>query len=314
MADRKWLPILTPETPLEGAAKRAIGARIAVICEYLPLAAEHAERDVEYIHQLRVATRRAGAALTLFEACLTERHGKALRKSVTRLRRAAGSARDWDVFILELRSRRSDVDDAELPGIYFLIGYALGRRAAAQETLLAVAKENGPKELDRLWREAEEDIRAPKSDTGLSTVGDLAREHLPRLIECLNESVAGELEDHERLHEIRIEGKRLRYAVELLSGCCKASSRNKLYRAITELQEILGRLNDSHVAAQRLKDLGDTLAVSDPDQWKRVKPGLDALRNLHEKRIPQERDAFTAWAMRWHQLDMTKLRRGLFKV
>ena len=48
-------------------------------------------------HQLRVATRRAGAALEIFRDCLPEKDYQTARKQLRRLRRAAGAARDWDV-------------------------------------------------------------------------------------------------------------------------------------------------------------------------------------------------------------------------
>ena len=59
MADGKWIAGLTPGMPIADAAKAVLTARFAVVRHYLPLAAEKPQEDVEYVHQLRVGTRRA---------------------------------------------------------------------------------------------------------------------------------------------------------------------------------------------------------------------------------------------------------------
>src|SRR5690242_19716355 len=99
MPEGKWIPGLTPETPVVDAARRTLAARLAVVRHYLPLAAEHADKDIENVHQLRVATRRTAAALRMFAMCLPQKRAKTARKQLRRLRRAAGDARDWDVFL-----------------------------------------------------------------------------------------------------------------------------------------------------------------------------------------------------------------------
>ena len=63
MADGKWIEGLTPEMAVAEAATVVLAARFEVVRRYLPLAAEKPYDDLEYVHQLRVGTRRAAAAL-----------------------------------------------------------------------------------------------------------------------------------------------------------------------------------------------------------------------------------------------------------
>ena len=70
MAEGKWINGLTPTMPVDDAARVVFAARFEVVRQFLPLAAAKPYEDVEYVHQLRVGTRRAGAALQVFEACL----------------------------------------------------------------------------------------------------------------------------------------------------------------------------------------------------------------------------------------------------
>src|SRR3712207_1913020 len=107
MADGKWISELTATTPLDDAARRVLTVRLGVVGHYLPLAVREADHDTEHVHQLRVGTRRARAALDLFACCLPDKVYRRARKQLRRLRRAAGAARDWDVFREGLRAWQS---------------------------------------------------------------------------------------------------------------------------------------------------------------------------------------------------------------
>ena len=107
MADGKWIEGLTPEMGVAEAATAVLAARFEVVRHFLPLAAEKPYDDPEYVHQLRVGTRRAAAALRVFADCLPRKHLRTLRRRLREIRRAAGDARDWDVFLLGFASRRS---------------------------------------------------------------------------------------------------------------------------------------------------------------------------------------------------------------
>src|SRR5207244_2148550 len=71
-----------------------------------------------------------------------------------------------------------------------------------------------------------------------------------RLIDW-DHAASGDLKDYAHLHQVRIQGKRLRYAMEVFADCFAADFKEELYPQIEEMQEILGSANDSHVGAQR---------------------------------------------------------------
>src|SRR5262245_53843250 len=66
MADNKWMIELAGDTPLADAARQVLAARLGLVPERLAGALTEPDRDLEHVHQLRVATRRAGAALAVF--------------------------------------------------------------------------------------------------------------------------------------------------------------------------------------------------------------------------------------------------------
>jgi len=110
MAEGKWISDLKPEAPLAEAARHVLSVRLHVVTDYLPRAALEADRDIEFVHQLRVGTRRADAALRIFEMCLTSKAHRKARRRLKQLRRAAGAARDWDVFLTDLLAREGTAD------------------------------------------------------------------------------------------------------------------------------------------------------------------------------------------------------------
>ncbi|MCS7045318.1 MAG: CHAD domain-containing protein, partial [Gemmataceae bacterium] len=106
MADGKWMHDLPAGTRLHHAAQAVLGTRLEAVRDALEPALRNAAADVEHVHKLRVATRRARAALDLFRACLSDPVYRRVKKALRKIRRAAGAARDWDVFLADLVTTR----------------------------------------------------------------------------------------------------------------------------------------------------------------------------------------------------------------
>ena len=60
-------------------------------------------QDIEYIHRMRVASRRLRAALPLFSSCFPDKQYTKWMKEITKITRALGDARDADVQIAFLQ-------------------------------------------------------------------------------------------------------------------------------------------------------------------------------------------------------------------
>jgi CHAD domain-containing protein len=300
MAEGKWIHDLTAATPLADAARRVLAVRLEVVRDMLPLALHDADKDPEHVHQLRVSTRRAGAALDTFAACLPGKVYQKARRKLRAIRRAAGAARDWDVFLAELADREKRQPEKHRPGLDFLFGVATGRRMQAQEQLREASPQD-PLALDRLLGKTLEAVRAPSAAAAEADLLDLARSRLSTLLEELDQAAAQDLEDYGRLHRVRILGKRLRYAMEIFADCFEAPFREEMYPAVEEMQEILGRANDSHVASQRLLALRDYLARARSAEWKHLKLGVEGLLRYHQRRLPDQRRHFLKWWERWQE-------------
>jgi CHAD domain-containing protein len=298
MADGKWISDLHPDTPVGDAARHVLTVRLEVVRDYLPRAIHEADQDPENVHQLRVGTRRARAALDIFAVCQPDKAYRTARKHLRRIRRAAGEARDWDVFLAGLAEWPRPRSDKQQPGLDLLTGYAAGQRVVAQAHLEEVGT-HYPFGFDRLLAETVAAVHKPHPAHGLHTLADLARPLLSGLLSNLDEAAARDLEDYDNLHQVRIAGKRLRYAMEVFADCFAAPFREELYPAVEEMQEILGSANDSHVAVGRLEGLRSRLRALLPDGGKKYRPGIDTLLRYHQRRLPRERQRFLEWWRRW---------------
>ncbi|HMQ16362.1 MAG TPA: CHAD domain-containing protein, partial [Phycisphaerae bacterium] len=93
----KWPSGLYADMPACVAARRVLRRRLRAVVEHMRPAAEQSEQDAEHVHQLRVATRRAAAALRIFRDFCPQGPHRELRRALKRLRRAAARARQDDV-------------------------------------------------------------------------------------------------------------------------------------------------------------------------------------------------------------------------
>jgi CHAD domain-containing protein len=296
MADEKWIAGLRGDMSVHAAAKKVLALRLGVVRDRLPDAAFHAEGDSEHVHQLRVATRRTAAALRIFADCLPARLFKKIRKALRTVRRSAAEARDWDVFLEMLQTRLARATAKQRRGLDFLLGFAHGQRVLAQEHL----KQAYGAKADQFALRCEKVLQALETSRNSSqTLAELAAPILAQLLQELEAAASADLQQYEALHQVRILGKQLRYAMEIFASCFAGDFRHRYYPAVIDMQEILGLANDSHVACQRLQGLRSRLIRTQPRQWPHYQDGLEVLLRFHERRLPQQRKKFEKWWQAW---------------
>jgi CHAD domain-containing protein len=296
MADEKWIAGLDGSMAANDAAMRTLALRLGAVRDRLPDAVFHADDDSENVHQLRVSTRRAGAALRLFAPCLPDRLAKKTRKTLRTLRRSAGEARDWDVFLEMLQARLAKATAKQRRGLDFLLGFAHGQRVLAQDHL----RQAYSAKADKFTLHIQE-VSQALDDAGHAnqTLSELAVLMLTQLLHELESAAGADLQEYEALHQVRILGKQLRYAMEVFESCFAAEFRQRYYPAVVEMQDILGLANDSYAACQRLNALRTRLMRTQPKQWPHYQEGMEVLLRFHERRLPQQRRKFEQWWQAW---------------
>ena len=297
MAEGKWIRDIEAETPVPEAARRVLRKRLDVVRKHLDRVANE-NKDPETVHQLRVSSRRTAAALEMFAACLPSKiHSKA-KKKLKKLRRAAGAVRDWDVFLQSLHTRGIPTKARGI-GLNLVIGYALGQRRVARAQLDAVARDVSEK-FAKFAKKVAAAVERDTSRAHVQTLAEMAPKSLLPLMHALTEAAGRDLRDPDKLHQVRIAGKRLRYAMEILAPCFGPTFREQLYPAVEEMQEILGRANDSRFAMARLDELRGQIQEN-ATPGKRSVTALAQLAAHHQHRLDRERQRFERWWQAWNK-------------
>lgn len=242
-SDGKWLAVDPTDMPVATAAAQILALRLADVQTALPLAAVEPDDAGEHVHQLRVACRRAAAALRAFRSLAPKRSRK-LGCWLKRLRRAAGPARDADVLLARLRREL----EAASESVAAILEHVQQTRVQAQRDLEAVDARAGQGGLRRAIEKCLAAVG--KSDDDRQPFAEFAQRQLVEAAEALSATDlhAASLAE---LHQLRIAGKRLRYSIELFHSAAAPTLRDQAYPLVEELQDRLGALNDRAAAQER---------------------------------------------------------------
>jgi CHAD domain-containing protein len=294
----KWIDGLTPEMQVSQAARKTLRRRLRSVWSLLKSAAENSQHTTEYVHQLRVSTRRALAALEGYADLIPCRKVEKMTKRLNQVRKRAGEARDYDVLIERLSAR----PDAErLVPLMEAIG---DRRRDVQAPIREIYRKLKKRDFPRNVRKLVDRIHCPR-DGRDATFGNWARTGTERATAAFFAAAAGNLDDLAELHQFRIAGKHLRYVLEYFAGGLGPEVRNSLYPEVERMQSLLGIVNDHATALGHF------------DAWRSAWDG-EELRRLVDEQIAEERTAledarreFFRW---WTSQRATELRDRLAMV
>lgn len=275
-------------------------------------------KDIEYIHQMRVASRRLRNGLDLFGECLPGKKSKIWFDDVRTITHALGNARDLDIQIAVLSSLYNDDLSAKYkPGYIRLLLRLKQRRTKAQKKV--------NKTINRL-QEDETLSSLTAYLTKLVAKSTKPPELAASLYKKSNNSIQGELtaflsyqpfiweaENVEKLHAMRIAGKHLRYTMEIFAPLYNGAL-DPFIILMKNIQDILGEIHDNDVwvlwlpkfikkEQQRIEDyFGNTEPLN------RLLPGLQHLMADRQKSREQAYQTFlSTWESiaaenAWHAL------------
>lgn len=231
--------------------------------------------DESSVHQARVASRRLRGALPMLNARVDADAVNRVDRRVRKITRALGPVRELDVSLLLL---------AELEGRGAAPAAAIARVREAvtvervkrrREMLEAIT----PARLEKL-RKRLVDAVAPNSQplaagSTLAEAASQSRKRAKRLRAAIER--AGSIYLIERLHRVRIEAKKLRYALEIQRELTHSRSRAHLSRLKVQ-QDLLGRMHD----LEMLIDQTRVVQAGLPGRSRKATAELDALIRVLE--------------------------------
>ena len=247
--------------------------------------------DSEYLHQLRVGVRRLRVACDPF-ARLAGWQGETLaliKKPLRKLGQQLGAARDWDVFIEETWPTLLDgLDDAAVVTA-LREEIDLRRELAHREARAALESRETQRVLLLFNRCLAGSASRPDNNAAARSFDALNRQlddYHHKLAQGLQQ-----LDDlkPERLHELRIIAKKIRYLTEFTAGRYDAEAVEKWLKWLKKAQDVLGGRNDRETARARIDRLCKAIAKRHGKVRRTLQAALEAsaLPELDLAPLPQ---------------------------
>lgn len=214
--------------------------------------------DPEFLHDMRVASRRIRATMSAFDPYLPLALRR-LRMEIGWLTRSLGEVRDLDVQLERIEDWRRELPHIPPHSLDTLEALLLERRDRARKRMLISLDS---RRTERLLQRFAEGLRRGPARTSvvarepiLSVAPRLVRKRY-RQVRKLGDAItpASPATDY---HTLRIQSKKLRYALEFVAPIYGKHASGFSQR-VTDLQEILGDHQDADVAIDALMEMART--------------------------------------------------------
>jgi CHAD domain-containing protein len=265
MAKPKQIRGIDCDATAAAAIRQVLKTRLEEMCALRERALDFS--NPEGIHDMRVASRRLRSALRDFSPYVRKRHLLTLLHGIKDLADGLGQVRDQDVAVIALDELASKAPPQVSPGIQAIANIRLTRRDEAVAQLTRILDPDPVAQLQSSFLAALDGAlkRTPvkKSSQSAQSSKVLTYRHVAR------DTILKRLKEFEKLsdsfyhplkakplHKMRIEAKRLRYALELFEQCW-GKRIAFLARKVAALQSALGDLHDCDVW---IVDFGGDLA------------------------------------------------------
>ena len=259
-APRKGLGI-DPAASMAEAARRVLRNQLNRMVAHER--GTRAGRDIEELHDMRVAVRRMRAALRVFRPYLDPTAYKPFRRVLRRTGRILGMVRDLDVFREKAQHYLDGLPDERRPELDPLLAAWQTAHGGAREEMLDLLNS---KEFTQFKKEFARFLATPgageppASSESAPPLPHRVREAVPLLavasyaaIRAYEGRVEGTDTPLQRMHQLRIAAKGLRYTLEFFREILPTEVKTLIDR-IKELQDHLGDLQDAVVTCGILRD------------------------------------------------------------
>ena len=270
-------------------------------------------KDIEFVHQARVASRRIRAALGVFENCFDAKRVKKWRKEIKRLTKGLGLARDADVQIEFLKNVISELDKKENtlhPGVERLLLRTQQSRQKLQVKVIKTIDKLKSKEvladihsaLEKIMFCLRHENPGVKSEYVFRATSEHIHSKLQELLsyqDCLKNP-----SDKQGHHQMRIAAKRLRYTMEI----CEEPYNGRLHdiiEVVKKLQTLLGDLHDCDVWVGHIEQFMEEELQRTREYFGYDKPYyllLPGLEYLQQHRRQKRQQLFEEFVVYWKKL------------
>ncbi len=130
---------ISPDETLETCARQIIVNYFHEMMSYKEGA--KAGIDIEFVHEMRVTSRRLRAAMDNFADCFPKKPFKKHYKKIKAITRTMGAVRDLDVLIVRFQNELTNLTEVEQTDIRGLVEHLQRKHKAARQPMLALFEE-----------------------------------------------------------------------------------------------------------------------------------------------------------------------------
>lgn len=245
---------LPPEMAAAEAVRCIMERLVGVMRANLPGVRD--DIDSEFLHDFRVSVRRARSLLSQMKGVLDAETTARLQMQLKAMGAITGDVRDLDVYLLKKEEYVDMVGDVLKPGILQLF-QALQRKQRYAKKRMITAMDGDDfraamADLDGFIRS--DPLVTSDSPGAFLPIGQVAKAIIHkryRKVIKKGRRTSATTQD-EKLHELRIDCKKLRYLLEFFTSLFPEDQMKILIKQLKQLQENLGDFNDLSVQKQFL--------------------------------------------------------------
>ncbi len=229
-----------PRAKASAAVSEVLQTAATRLCE-----AVHSDLSEEALHELRIACRRAEAALRLCQDVADGRAWRWLMCQLKTFRSACNKARDDDVLSQWIKRHGASSSKSLRRSIR-------DHRAEVQPWIVKLARRLS--EQQRFERRSRKVVKRLRDG---ELKGQIAQAFGQRLFDEVSrfvKAIPSRRDDASGLHRLRIIGKRLRYSSELVTEIWPDIALVELNEHLHSLQDQLGAMHDQIVGIRRLQN------------------------------------------------------------
>lgn len=139
MATELEIKGISPDETLEACARQIIVNYFREMMSYK--AGAKAGVDIEFVHEMRVTSRRLRVAMDNFADCFPKKPFKKHYKKIRAITRTMGAVRDLDVLIVRFRNELTNLTEVEQVDLRGLIAHLQREHKKARQPMLMLFEE-----------------------------------------------------------------------------------------------------------------------------------------------------------------------------
>jgi len=224
--------------------------------------------DTEFLHDFRVAMRRTRSALTQIKGILSKTKKVQFRDDFASLGKSTNRMRDLDVYLLKKFHYQQMLPENLRSGLDPLFDKLAEERTVEHKNLVKLLESDSYKKIIASWDSfLNADNENEKTKNSHKPIIALAKKFIYKKYDQVI-NLGSKINDGSpasKLHQLRIECKKLRYLLEFFSSLFPQEHISILIKQLKKLQDNLGDYNDLSIQQQNLKTYLVTITPENVD-------------------------------------------------